>query len=522
MIALIIASLVDVAKPNAYTFPIFFLIRILPMAIITNLFTRQCATPQELYKAFEIDDVSKFFTNVKKVPTTILIDTVLDVNDENKTLRILNYDALFALAELYNTGDLAAGIPNSLKRYQICLAMIAMDGSNSEIHDLRANHKALTLLKEFYETHLKENISVAGKTLLELVSLKIEPNEQFTQATMIPSAKVVPSGKAFKDSSHIAQPVTYQSDAKAENSKVRFIKKHEVDARVAGIEVFVGTLMQLFLGLGQPTTFQEEKKVNGTVPILSEEINFKRFSEEATFKKWADNGFKHAAEADVACVFLADDDCSLKNAGLREDNGLPVRIDFDKSIAPITLRLVGKQNQPKKQRINNTDYVIAGLFEVEGFAIHADDFNNLPLLATKMPRAEIILNHFVPSHWWPNNFINNPEIYDKIKALQTDPDYQDAKFRALLEKIILPYELIKFIADLTLFHAEDKKEVLAWMKTRQLQLSSQAENVRGFGDYIKTSGARALGDLKTSFESFTVKRKKILVFCKTHSKMAFS
>jgi hypothetical protein len=519
MIAVITSSLVDVAKSNAYNFRIFSLTRTSPMPIINNLLTRASTTSQELYKAFETKNVKAFFTTIKKVTTTISITQALEIDDTKQTLRILNYDALFALAATYRAGDEAAGIPRNSKRFQICLAMIAMDEQNSEIRDMRATRKALSLLQTYYEANPSDNLTVegtGGKKLLDLVKLKMIANEQFTQATVIDSAKISPSGEPFiKDSSHLAQPVIYQSDPKAENSQTDFIRKHEVEARVAGIEVFCGTLMQLFLGLGQPTTLQEEKKLNGTVPILSEKIKFERFTDVATFKLWAEGGFRHAAETDVACVFLADDDCSLKNAGLRKDNGLPVRIDFDKSIAPITLRLVGRESQPKKQRINNTDYTLAGLYEVDGFVIHADDFNNLPLLATKMPRPEIVLTHYVPSNWWANNFIADTETFEKIKALQTDPAYQEAKFRAILEKIILPNKLIEYIAELTIFHAADKKEVVAWMKERQRKLAIQAENIVGFADYVKNNGARALDSLKISFETFVAKRSDLKIPAKT-------
>ncbi len=482
--------------------------------IITSLLTRAWTTPQELYKAFDTTNVQAFFTVIKKVPTPISVAEALDISDANQTVRILNYDALLALAETYRAGDVTAGIPSSSKRFQICLAMIAMDEQQSEIRDMRVTHKALSLLKTYYDTHPRDNLVVentGGKKLSDLVQLKMIANEQYTQATVISSAKISPSGEPFKDSSHIAQPVIYQSDPNANNSRMNYIRKHEVEARVAGIEVFCGTLMQLFLGLGQPTTFQEEKKLNGTVPILSEEIKFKRFFDAATFKKWADSGFKHAAEMDVACLFLADDDCSLKNAGLRRDNGLPVRIDFDKSIAPITLKLVGREKQPKKQRINDTDYTLAGLYEVDGFEIHEDDLNKLPLLATKMPRPEIVLTHYVPSNWWANNFIVDTEMYEKIKALQTNPEYQEAKLRSILEKIILPHKLIDALAEMTIFHAADKAEVVGWLKERQRKLAVKAENIIDFGDYVKTKGARALESLKTNFETFINKRKDLVI-----------
>jgi hypothetical protein len=475
------------------------------MTIITNLLRSSSLSPQELYQASKSDkkSVSDSFSAPEDVEIQALLNEALEIDESKKTLTIKNFSVVFKIAEAYS------GNPNSplktktnLKKYQLYLALIG-----ASHYDLRHNLIALKALRDFYEKNPQYNTATTGgSTCLELINLKLLSNEQLTGSTVVPASRIFPTGESFRNSSHTAQPVDYKPDDST-NSKIAMIKKHEVQPEVAAIEVFIGALMELFIGNDQPTTRQEEKSSNGTVAVLSEKIDFVRYTDKAAFAKWMRANFKGAAELDVAASYIADNDYSATNSGFRKSNLRPVRIDYDQSLCPITTRLMGREKQPKKQIIDDKEYTIPPLFMTDGFAINADDFNNMPLIASKVPRPEIVVDHYVPSKWWANEFRSDPIIYNKIKSLQTNPQYQNAKYRSILEKIILPEILIEHIADLTIFNTDNKQEVVAWLRDRQQKLSAVAIDINGFVEYLERHGASAMDELQQRYENFATKRQ---------------
>ena len=480
-------------------------------------------TPQDLYAALS----RKGNTDRNKdgglgksfLPKTRpdFVRQVFTVADEKHTAKIASIELLYLLAQRFNEGT--HGFNRNLNKYAFCLALICQQlnhtHSGEKSVDFRHTKKALDELALLYQeaSDLKDRRAFKGKNILELIQLKQKAHDMFVSPTLIPSREVSP-GTSFKNSVHIAEFVTVQER--------KFVKKKDVQARVASFEVFSGTLMELFIGPHQPSTRQEESKgIGSTVAVLSEQINFKPFDELSNFTKWANNRFPDAAILDVANLFMAEDDDHLKNRGLvvAEDSSMhAVRIDFDHTLAPLTIPLnfSGPHTYPKTQRVHGIrdKFPGLGLTILDGFGIHEDNLNHLPLLPILTHKTVFskeykkIKDYYLPDNWWAHCDIltSTPLIKKQIANLVNDKRYLKDKFRSILEKIVLPMELVKQIARVTIFNQDDLNATLEWIAERQKLIAAVAPRVDGFLTYLHQRQGRVIAELKIRYENFISKR----------------
>lgn len=445
----------------------------------------------------------------RRTRTQDVIDA-LDINDEAQTVTVPENKilALYELAEKYKNGD---GQSNKNEnKYAICLALIFNATSDRRIKVI-----VLEELKALYgeEAKLKNQATgISGMSdipILDIINLKLNPLHR-TATTVVPSQEIKATGKAFQNSTHPVRVVEYKAKD--------FIEKKRVHVRVAGVEAFSGTMMELFIGLHQPTTVQSATKkeiFKGFVRILSEKVmELKTFDDPIAFRKWVDDGFCGAAEVDIASAFMAEDDCHKGNIGYVLINGIAyaVRIDFDRTIAPISLVLLNPewQDRIKCQGINDKWIDIDGLRHLDGLELHETDLASLPILpiaSTAGLSPDELKKHFIPNNWWSYNAA--PWLKGKIENLKNNKKFQQAKFQAILEKIILPEKIIDKIAFETIFNQQDYDKVVGWMKARQEKMKIAALKLPGFIDFILTEGELAKEALKANFRKFVEKRNDI-------------
>jgi hypothetical protein len=166
-----------------------------------------------------------------------------------------------------------------------------------------------------------------------------------------------------------------------------------------------------------------------------------------------------------------------------------------------------KCNGYKTQRIHDKWQTLFALDNTEAFEINASDLTNLPILLHQYAPSTTLKKHFIPANWWTHCNKDHDQTHKKIIALANHPNYIAKKFRAMLEKIIMPFEIIQKIADFTLFNPDDKKNVLSWMKTRQEHMAKIALDVPGFSQYVQEKGEAETKQLSIRFRNFILKRQ---------------
>ncbi len=441
------------------------------------------------------------------------------IDDQKKIVSVKSIEKLYALAQDFKHNTL---VQNSCN-YALCLALICNRST-----DLRYTKYALDELADLYSFDKKK---AEKKSILDLIKLKQEAHDAILKTTMVANEKVIHSPeKLKKNSNHEAEFVRIDGQ--------EYVRKRKVASRVAELEVFSGTMMELFIGEYQPITRQEDTKEladdrkSESVPVLSERVDFVAFRDKQVLKEWANLGFPGAAEIDVASLFMAEDDFHRGNVGLLKKIKMPVRIDFDRTLAPLSLLLFDEYYalKHKEQFADGKCYITKSLGALDCLGIHEEDLTQLPILpmlrdyqigwSTFDKDKNLILRidpkkieeakqHFMPSRWWATIGLLNPELQSKINALATQTEYIQAKFCSILEKIIMPMELIEQIANLSIFNEEDKKCVIDWMARRQQKIAEVALKVPGFIEFIKNHGTEAKEKLKNRLAKFMEKRKDL-------------
>lgn len=440
------------------------------------------------------------------------VNDALDINDvTQEVISVKNISRLYVLANKFRDGD--PFYPININKYAICLALIWKEAS-----DNRMKMQALQALEKLYrkkEGKLQDQeTGVSGLTVLGFINRHLE-SYRATASTSVQSSEV----EAVEAKSAEVKPKPTHTFRDVQVGKDIFIRKEVVHSEVAELEVFSGTMMELFIGSHQPATSQEETAdiFEHKVSILSKKLNFTSFRDKEALTRWADDGFLGAAEIDVANVFMAEDDCHGGNIGcvMIEGRAYAVRIDFDRTIAPLSLMLLDAKtwSSAQKKRYLDSDWLhIQGLKVLEGLELHEDNLARLPLLPAMEEmiewRPEKLKMHYIPAHWW---YLEShvPPLQEQINRLNVDSTYVKAKFQAILEKIILPHEVIVKIATDTIINEKNRASVLKWMLERQVKMREVALKVPGFAQFILAEGEAAKNNLKEKFDKFAHKKNQI-------------
>ncbi len=412
-------------------------------------------------------------------------------------------------------------------KYAICLALICYFehrqekitlSSTSKQNSINLQH-TLTALRELNELFnagtLKDSFITLEMRATDFLQAKITAYEQLINQSCVSSSQIKAAGAGFKISTYPTETVTLT----IANVKKEFVRKRGIPRDVAELEVFSGTMMELYIGPHQPSTLQENNGISDTTAVLSEKIVFHTFLGEKVvvahqkiynfsgLNQWASQDFNGAAEIDIACIQLAEADFHINNGGMREDTHAAMRFDFDRTIAPLTLpyKLQHWSDTSAIQIIRGVQNTIAGVSAVTAYEIHPDDLKNSPLLQTTF-----LPQHFIPPHWWTHSYPLPENLKNKIKALPQQPDYQYRKHRAILEKIIMPDEIIKNIADAVFFNLARKTRLLDWMMARKQKMLLAAVQLPEFIEFIHQHGAHAVEALKQRYQQFVDKRKDLI------------
>lgn len=508
------------------------------MFIVQLLQGDRTLTPQQLYKFLsKSGDKNRnkeggLGSAFKPKKRWAIVSEAFNIDDALLTVAIQSIEKLYTLAHLYKA---------NVNKYAICLALIVFlekPITNDDKTVKRNLTFASTALDELAELYKKEgplkdiHINELGIPISEIIKRKKLAYTAVLGAGVVSKLQVTRTTQDNfqKNSRHTFTHVTLKTaaatgkadckaDSKTDSKNVKtesekaFIQKQEVPRRIANFEAYSGTLMELYNGPNQPT-IHAVKAIGEFTEVLSEKLDFQPFGQSEIIKAWAEEGFRGAAEIDIACLDIGENDYHLDNGGKRKDNGAPVRIDFDQSYAERTFIIKDSKADKhlKIQRVNGKEHLLGKLTWTEGYNFHEDDLTNLPNLPNvnnKVFTDFELSEHYAPTNWWTFSDILPISIQSKIQALPQQENYLKAKFRSMLEKIILPQEIYHIIAEHIPFDTEDHAFVMTFRTQRRMRWKDKAPKTKGFIQYILSEGETALKELKIRLQNFLDKRTDI-------------
>lgn len=466
------------------------------MNLVTRLLT-QYFSPQDLYQAlvyhheFSLKEKIKYYFQQRTRHQ--LVERAFDINDHDKTITLKDSDQLrFLVKYLSPINKRHAAIYLALLINQLTFPHLKNNTAADDVPHSNY-HEVMRLLRNLKLTN-------PSRKLLVLINEKFLFYQHITSATVaFPSTARVLTEMRHGNAVHLSRDILL-------DNKI-YVEKYNVRPRIADMEVFCGTMMELFLGPHQPTTRQLRGDLDKPVSVLSEKLDLHFLDQSVAFRKWASLGFIDAGFVDVASLYMAENDYHRGNAGLQRINNVNrlTRIDFDQMLYPIVLQMIGDRAALGEKSVNltlmlNDEVEIEGAYRKDCFGLHADDFNCLPSLPNPLAISDPG-QHYIPHNWWLNR--------EKTIAIRPTPRYLAERNTAILEKIILPSVVIKMIVEATIFNLNDRRIVIDYFQYRQQQLQAIASRIDGFVDFVWAESVEIVQIIKNRYLDFVIKRSDL-------------
>jgi hypothetical protein len=475
-----------------------------------------CLANYKNFLGIQKSSVKTFFLHqsVRESKHAIYIELMFNVNHASKTLTLPTVNTLYKLAHSFKFGS-PPDIRMNLDYYVICLALICRQLQRAtgllDI-DLRQLYLAISELENYYTPKKSIYSSITKLSLSQILFLKKISLSDYLKPTMVQHDQIQLCEQTKETLKRVVRG-THSIDFVRINHGLNlqpvsdYVLKKNVKPRIANFEVFSATMMELYIGPHQPSTFQVFDESLEKICILSQKIEFETLRTNA-LTQWSQTNFQGSATIDVACLYLGENDYHVSNAGLRFDNGKAIRIDFDRTFSPVTQQHHDKKISIKEQRRGIVAYPLPSLTKREGFNIHFQDLISLPTLYTPTNTPED-KKHFVPYNWWAHDPNVTNELQKKISKISLNEHHLQALFIAILEKIIMPTELVIYLAHACIFHLGDKRDAIECMLERQQQIRIEALKIPGFIDFLAQAGLQSHQQIIESFSQFLVKRSDL-------------